>query len=220
MPGKLVVIEGLDGSGKATQAMRLYEFFKSQGRDALAISFPNYNSRSSTLVQMYLNGEIGSLDEVNPFAASSFYSLDRYISYQTEWKARYDDGATIVADRYTTSNISHQMTKFPPEKWADYIGWLTEYEYSLLGLPGPDEVVYLDMHPETSKLLLTKRYHGDEQRKDIHEKDISYMLRCREAALFAANMLNWKIIHCFDENYRPLAVDDIFIKILDNLKHF
>lgn len=220
MPGKLVVIEGLDGSGKATQAMRLYHYFKAQGRDALMISFPNYQSRSSALVQMYLNGEVGSLEEVNPYAASSFYSLDRYISYQTDWKPRYDAGATVVADRYTTSNISHQMTKFPREKWADYIAWLTEFEYSLLGLPRPDEVIYLDMHPETSKDLLAKRYHGDEQRKDIHEKDMQYMLHCREAALFAAERLGWKVVHCFDRQNRPLAIDAVFAHIQEYLQQF
>ncbi|MEG1773669.1 MAG: thymidylate kinase [Oscillospiraceae bacterium] len=209
MNSTLIVLEGLDGSGKATQARLLTDRLSGEGKTAKLISFPDYESKSSTLVQMYLAGEIGSLEQVNPFAASSFYSLDRYISYQTVWKDYYQSGGTIVADRYTTSNLSHQMGKLPREKWEDYIAWLTDYEYRLLGLPEPSMVIYLDMHPEASRLLLEERYQGRVHQTDLHEDNLTYLLACREAALFAAHRLNWHILTCSDEQHRPVPVETV-----------
>lgn len=213
MNAGLIVLEGLDGSGKATQAARLMEHLAGQGRPARKISFPDYANKSSTLVKMYLNGEVGSIEEVNAYAAASFYALDRYVSYRTEWRADYQAGKLIVADRYTTSNLSHQMAKLEKERWEDYIAWLTDYEYRLLGLPRPNLVIYLDMHPEASRLLLAQRYHGDEHKKDLHERDFLYLQSCREAALFAAERLRWTVVRCSDERYRPLPVDDIAAKV-------
>lgn len=209
MKGTLIVIEGLDGSGKATQSDILTEYIKHMGRGAIKISFPDYAHPSSTLVRMYLNGEIGKLGEVNVYAASSFYSLDRYISYQTVWGERYRDGSYVVADRYTTSNLSHQMANLPPERWDDYIDWLTGYEYDLLGLPKPDLVIYLDMHPVASRALLEKRYGGDSSKKDIHEENFNYLLACREAALYAAKKLGWRVIRCDDKDHLPLKIEAI-----------
>lgn len=210
--GRLVVIEGLDGSGKATQAALLLDELRERfagEKKVLKISFPDYQNPSSTLVKLYLNGEIGSLDEVNPFAASSFYSLDRYISYKTIWGEDYRNGAVVVADRYTTSNLSYQMVKCPREEWLDYIRWLSEFEYGKLGLPQPGLVVYLDMHPEASRKLISARYSGDERKRDLHEADFDYLTRCRDAALFAAETLGWKVIPCSDKARNPLLVEQI-----------
>ncbi len=209
MSGSLIVIEGLDGSGKATQTMLLADYFERKGSDIKKISFPDYESRSSALVKMYLNGEIGSLDEVNIYAASNFYSLDRYISYMRVWKNDYLSGKNIIADRYTTSNICHQMSKLPQEQWSSYIEWLEHYEYVMLGLPKPDIVVYLDMAPEASQKLMLSRYSGDEAKKDIHERNVDYLLHCRKAALFAAEKLGWRVVKCSDENNDPLTVDSV-----------
>jgi dTMP kinase len=209
MNARLIVLEGLDGSGKATQAGRLIEHLAQTGRPVRKISFPDYANKSSTLVKMYLNGEIGSIDEVNAYAAASFYAMDRYISYHTGWKADYRAGGVIVADRYTTSNLSHQMAKLAPGQWEGYIEWLTDYEYRLLGLPPPDLVIYLDMHPEASMRLIEGRYQGDEQKKDLHEQNFCYLQACRRAALFAAERLGWTVIGCSDAQHRPLAVDEI-----------
>lgn len=209
MSGRLIVFEGLDGSGKATQAGAFFDSIIKNGADAKKISFPDYDSKSSTLVKMYLAGEIGSLDEVNVYAASNFYSLDRYISFVQHWRADYLGGKTIVADRYTTSNICHQMSKLPREEWKGYIEWLEHYEYVMLGLPAPDVVFYLDMPPEASQKLIANRYHGDESKKDIHENNLRYLLKCREAALFAAEMLGWQIICCADERHDPLPISTI-----------
>lgn len=209
MNGRLIVFEGLDGSGKATQAALAAQRLKDSGQAVRAISFPDYNSESSALVRMYLRGEVGALDEVNVYAASGFYSLDRYISYQREWKNDYAAGRTIIADRYTTSNLCHQMTKLPRAQWMDYIRWLEYYEYVQLALPKPNLVLYLDMHPEASQCLMAQRYHGDEAKKDLHESNRAYLEACREAALFAANTLGWVVLPCSDESHSPYPVEQI-----------
>lgn len=210
----LIVLEGLDGSGKATQTALLTQALAARGNDVRSISFPDYENPSSTLVRMYLNGEIGGLDEVNPFAASSFYSLDRYISYMQSWREDYTAGKLILADRYTTSNFCHQMSKLPHGEWEGYIGWLTGYEYRLLGLPAPDGVIYLDMPPEASQKLLERRYHGDAAKKDLHESNAAYLASCRSAALFAARLLGWQVIPCADAAASPLAIGEIAEAVL------
>ena len=209
MSGSLIVIEGLDGSGKATQTLLLTDYLEHKGLAVKKISFPDYDSQSSALVKMYLNGEIGSLDDVNIYAASNFYSLDRYISYMRVWKNDYLSGKNIIADRYTTSNICHQMSKLPENEWDGYIEWLEHYEYVMLGLPKPDVVIYLDMAPEASQKLMLSRYSGDENKKDLHERNVDYLLHCRKAALFAAEKLGWKVIKCSDKNNDPLAVNSV-----------
>lgn len=218
MAGKLIVIEGLDGSGKATQTKLVLEKLLEERKDVIMVSFPNYESQSSALVKMYLNGEIGELDDVNAFAAASFYSLDRYISYQTNWKSDYLNGSIILADRYTTSNISHQMAKLPKNQWNNFINWINEYEYMLLGIPSPDLVIYLDMPPSATKKLLEKRYENDESKKDLHEKNVEYTLACHQSALFAGEKLGWKIVNCCDSMNEPLTVKIItglILKILE-----
>lgn len=209
MNGRLIVFEGLDGSGKATQAARAVQRLEENGQAVRAISFPDYNSESSALVKMYLRGEVGALDEVNVYAASGFYSLDRYISYQREWKNDYQAGKTIIADRYTTSNLCHQMAKLPRGQWMDYIRWLEYYEYVQLALPKPDLVLYLDMHPAASQRLMARRYHGDEAKKDLHERDRAYLESCRAAALFAADTLGWVVLPCSDAALEPYPADAI-----------
>lgn len=212
MPGKLIVIEGLDGSGKATQTQLLHENFQKRGIEVQKISFPNYAEPSSALVQMYLSGELGThVEDVNAYAASSFYSVDRFASYQRHWKENYLRGGIIIADRYTTSNMVHQMVKLPKEEWDEYLSWLEDFEYHRLQLPKPIEVIYLDMDPMVSKELLKKRYQGDEEKKDLHEADFAYLLRCRETALYSAEKFSWKRILCSDETgpYPPQQIAEL-----------
>lgn len=210
--GTLIVIEGLDGSGKATQAARLTQALRAEGKAVLPISFPDYESKSSTLVRMYLAGEIGGVGEVNAYAASGFYAADRYISFVTGWKKQYLAGHTIIADRYTTSNAAHQMAKLPRGEWDSYLDWLCDYEFKRMELPRPDRVVYLDMDPETSRRLIEGRYKGDAARQDIHERDLDYLAKCREAALYAAGHLGWQVVSCC-ENGEPLPVETIAQRI-------
>lgn len=206
--GHLAVIEGLDGSGKATQATHLSHYLREQGKTVRHIHFPDYDSESSALVRLYLSGELGTTGQVNPYAASSFYAADRYISYQKDWKKDYEAGHTIIADRYVTSNAAHQMSKLPREAWDDYLRWMEDYEYDRLGLPRPKVVIYLDMEPHVSQKLLEKRGRDT----DIHESDLEYLLSCRQAALYACDKLGWRRIRC-DDGKSPLPVMDIFDRV-------
>jgi len=205
--GQLIVIEGLDGSGKATQAQLLAQCLSDRGEHVTQISFPDYKSESSALVRLYLSGGAGDVSNVNAYAASSFYAADRYISYHTDWKKQWDLGYTIIADRYTTSNAVHQMSKLPQEEWDGYLSWLWDFEFNRMGLPRPSLVIYLDMPPESSRELLMLRYDGDESRADAHESNIEYQTLCRRAALFAVEKLSWKRVVCKDDVI--LSVDTI-----------
>ena len=197
MKGKLIVLEGLDGSGKATQAQLLHEALCAQGLAVRKVTFPDYQHPSSTLVKQYLAGEFGSRPEdVNAYAASCFYSVDRYASYKTQWGAFYQAGGIVVADRYTTSNAVHQCAKLPKQQWDEYLAWLFDFEYEKIAIPAPDMVIYLDVAPEVSQKLMTGRYHGDESKKDVHEKDVEYLARSRNAAEFCAAHLGWETVHC------------------------
>jgi len=217
MNGKLISIEGLDGSGKATQTKLLCSNLSERGIQLRHVSFPDYAEPSSALAKMYLNGEFGSdPNEVNAYAASSFYSVDRYASYQRFWKKDYQNGALIVADRYTTSNIVFQLSKLPKSQWDRFIQWLEDYEYCKLGLPRPDLTIYLDMPAEASQKLLINRYHGEESKRDIHESNTPYLRACAESAAYAVKQLNWKVINCADgEN--PRTVEEIHTDVINTI---
>lgn len=192
----LIILEGLDGSGKGTQAELLLQHISAE-KPARLIRFPDYDSPSSSLVKMYLSGEFGSnAENVNAYAASAFYAVDRFASYQTKWKDAYLSGETIIADRYVTSNIVFQLSKLPQKEWDAYMHWLEDLEYGKFGLPRPDRVIYLDVDPKTSQSLLLKRYGGDASKRDIHEADISFLLHCRDCALYAARALGWTVLNC------------------------
>lgn len=210
MNGKLIVIEGLDGSGKTTQLNLLVNKLKQKNiKNIKQIKLPDYDSDSSSLVKMYLAGEFGkSPEDVNAYAASAFYAVDRFANYKTKWKADYENGTLIIADRYTTSNAYHQATKLPESEWKDYFKWLRDFEYNKLGIPEPDMVIYLDMPIEISQKMMTSRYNGDEEKKDIHEANVEYLQHCRKAAKAAATQLGWKVIDCADGN-RPRSIESI-----------
>ncbi len=207
--GRLIVIEGLDGSGKSTQLELLPKSLKNMGIDCKTVSFPAYESNSSALVKMYLGGEFGEKpDDVNGYAASTFFAVDRYASYKTNWGEYYDNGGTVIAGRYTTSNAVHQTSKLPETDWAEFLEWLYEFEYSKMGIPKPDLVIFLDMPTNVSQKLLSKRYNGNETQKDIHERDKEYLDHCRNAAIFTAKYSGWKIVPCAKEG-EPRSVEDI-----------
>lgn len=207
--GRLIVIEGLDGSGKGTQAALLLKRLRESGKDVFEIDLPNYADNSSALVKMYLAGEMGNHPgDVNAFAASTFFAVDRYASFKKFWSKEYESGKIIVANRYTTSNACHQMTKLEKKDWDSFLSWLFDFEYVKLGIPEPDCVVFLDMPVETSQKLLEKRYNNDESKKDVHERDIDYLNHCRDAAIYACEKLGWKRIVCA-EGGEPKSVEKI-----------
>jgi dTMP kinase len=215
---RLIVIDGLDGSGKETQTDLLVKRLSAKTlKPVIRISYPDYESPSSALVKMYLSGEIGEIDQVNVYAASSFYSLDRYIGYFKNWKKHYDAGCYIIADRYTTSNIIYQMPKLDESERSKYIQWLFDFEFGLLDLPRPDKVIYLDMHPEISQKLLEKRYMGNTAKKDIHERNLQYLCRCRHSALKAAELMGWVVVKCYDDDNKPYRMEHISDLIWDGL---
>ena len=216
--GKLIVLDGLDGSGKSTQGKLLKENLLAMGEETILISFPDYQQPSSALVKMYLNGEFSDdPDEVNAYAASSFYAVDRYASFKKFWQTPYEEGKTVIATRYVSSNAIHQMGKLPESDWEDYLRWIEDYEYKKLGLPAPDLVVFLDMNREVSDQLLSHRYGGDESKKDIHERNRSYLEKCRKTARFAASRQDWEVILC-DDGEKPLPIETITGKILSVMR--
>lgn len=213
MSGKLIVIEGLDGSGKSTQLNFLYEKLRHLEMGVCKIKLPNYDDRSSELVKMYLDGRFGkNPQDVNVYAASSFFAVDRYVSYNCYWKDDYLNGKLILADRYTTSNAYHQIIKLPRDGWDAYLQWLQDYEYNKLGIPKPDIVIYLDMPVAISQKLMTARYSGDEVKKDIHEKNLEYLNQCTVAAAYVCKALQWTRVLCVESD-KLLTVEEISEKI-------
>lgn len=215
--GRMIVIEGLDGSGKSTQIALLKEYLDSKGCAYRQIKLPDYEDPSSTLVRMYLGGAFGNKPEdVGAFAASAFFAVDRFASFKQHWQADYEADKLILADRYTTSNAYHQLEKMPREDWDSYIQWLEDFEYVKLGIPKPDMVIYLDMPIEVSQQLMSLRSEKTGEKKDVHEADVGYLHRCREAAMYAAEKMGWHVIKCA-ENGKPLSVETIAQMIADSL---
>lgn len=215
---KLIIIEGLDGCGKSTQTALIEKYLKSENVAFKKIKLPDYDSPSSTLVKMYLGGEFGrDADSVNAYAAGAFYAVDRFASYKLGWKKDYEDGTLILADRYATSNSIYQMEKLEPSQWDEYLDWSADFEYNKIGIPKPDLVIYLDMPVEISQRLMTSRYDGDENKKDVHEANVAFLNRCRASALYAAEKQGWVVINCSD-GVNPLPVKEIHNKIVQYVK--
>ncbi|MBR6677089.1 MAG: deoxynucleoside kinase [Clostridia bacterium] len=212
--GKFIVIEGLDGSGKTTQGKLLAQRLRNEGMTVRELSFPCYGEKSASLVEMYLGGELGSSpSDTNGYAASTLYAADRYISYVTDWKKDIESKDTVVlATRYTTANAYHQLSKLETSEWEGFMAWLYDFEFSKLGLPKPHRVVLLSMNPEISSENVKDRSQATGQKMDIHEKDKAYLLRCREAARFAAEADGWAVIECAP-NGTLLPIDLINNKI-------
>jgi len=209
MSGKLIVIEGLDGSGKATQTMLLGNYLNDKNIPFVKLSYPNYDSPSSALVKMYLSGDIAEdPDKVNPYAAALFYAADRCADFIKYHKETYDNGGLFIADRYATSNAIYQTAKLKREEWDAYIDWLYDLEYVKLQIPKPDKVIYLDMSVDVSQKLLYSRYNGDNSKRDIHESNVEFLKKCRETALYCADKLNWTVIKC-DDGISPLSPGEI-----------
>lgn len=218
--GSIIVIDGLDGSGKTTQFEIIKNTLSEQNMTVKAISFPDYEQPSSTLVKMYLKGEFSKKPEdINAYAASSFYAVDRYASFKLFWEENYNNGELILASRYVSSNAIHQMVKLEKALWDDYLKWLEEYEYEKLGIPRPNIVIFLDMPVSISQKLMLDRYLGDQSKKDIHEANVSYLEECRSSALYAAKKLGWIIIEC-SKNNQPKSVNEISDDIMNTINSF
>ncbi|WP_369716701.1 dTMP kinase [Leptotrichia sp. HSP-536] len=204
--GKLIIIEGTDGSGKQTQTELLYKKLKEiKGEEKVKkISFPNYESRASEPVKMYLAGEFGKTAEsVNAYAASVLYSIDRFASFKTEWEEFYNNGGIVISDRYTISNMIHQVPKILDENEKEkYLEWLVDLEWRKIGIPKPDIVFFLDIPFEFSQKLMKNRENKitGEKKKDIHEKDGNYLKNAYETAKELSVKYGWNVISCVNRD--------------------
>lgn len=201
--GKLIVIEGTDGSGKQTQSDLLYNYFKNEeNKNVMKLTFPDYESETSTLVKMYLEGKFGSsADSVDPKIASVFYAADRYASYKTKWEAfSKEEDNIIIFDRYVTSNMVHQAAKIIDiSAKNEYLDWIYDFEYNVMGLPKPDKIIFLNMRFDLAQMLMRNRANKitNESTKDIHERDVEYMRKCYENACYVSDKYHWNEIKCF-----------------------
>ena len=215
MKGKLIIIEGSDGSGKATQTKKLYDRLEQNNYNIKKVEFPNYNSESSALVKMYLRGDFGKhAEDVDPYICSTFFAVDRYASFKTEWEEFYNNGGIIICDRYTTSNMIHQASKMEVEERDKYLEWLNDLEFNLYKIPKPDCVIFLDVPVEMSQKLMKDRNNKitGESEKDIHESDFDYLKKSYENSLYIAKKYDWQRINCIkDDNMR--TIDDIHEEI-------
>ena len=221
--GKLFVIDGTDGSGKQTQFEKLKERLEKDGVDYRTVSFPNYDSPSSSLVKMYLSGEFGTdAQEISPYIASTFYAADRYATFQTGYKKYYEDGGIILADRYTTANMVHQAGKIKDKEERDkFLKWLWDFEFKLYGLPVPTEVFFLNMPTEKALELMKDRKNkfDENAKKDIHESNEKHMKDAYEAACDVAKEYNWFEIKCMKDN-KLRTIDDIHEEIYEEVKKY
>lgn len=219
MKGKLIIIEAGDGSGKATQAEKLYNRLKTENKMVWKVSFPDYKSDSSALIKMYLNGDFGdSPDAVNPYAASAFYAVDRYASYKKEWGDFYRQGGIIIADRYTTSNMVHQAVKIHLQEERDaFLDWLWDLEFIKFGLPIPDDVIFLDMPPVYSRMLREERAKAAGQIPDIHERDEQYLRNCYVTYCSVAAKYHWHTVSCIRQD-KVKTVEEIHEEIYQRIQ--
>ena len=211
--GKLIVIEGTDGSGKSTQFKLLTQRLENEGRAFRQLEFPQYAEPSSALIKMYLGGEFGTKpSDVNAYAASAFYAVDRYASNKKVWGDWDEQGGLVVSGRYTTSNAVHQASKEPNEKRGEFLKWLYEFEYDKLGLPCPDLVIYLDVPTDYTEKMMRKREADTHTSADIHEKDLAYLTTCRRSGREAAAFYGWTVIDCV-RNDAMRSIEDIHEEI-------
>ena len=213
--GKVIVIEGSDGSGKATQTKLLYEYLVNKGKQVKMVTYPNYESPSSALVKMYLGSEFGEdAFAVNPYVASSFFAVDRFASYLKEWKEFYEAGEdrVVICDRYVTSNMLHQTAKLDSvEEKLQFLDWEYDFEFVKGGLPVPDCVFFLDVRPETTFRLMKDRENKitHEAKKDIHEANREFLIRSYENSMLLSEKYGWKKIECCDGEGNMKSIAEI-----------
>ena len=219
--GKLFVIDGTDGSGKQTQFQKLQERLDKEGIEYKTVSFPNYDSPSSSLVKMYLSGEFGeNAKDVSPYIASTFYAADRYATYKKDLEEYYNNGGLILADRYTTANMVHQAGKISDEKEREkFLNWLWDFEFNLYGLPVPTEAFFLNMPPEYAFKLMENRKNKftHEDKKDIHERDKNHIIDSYNAACSLVDKYNWYEVKCVKED-KLRTIEDIHEEIYNEIK--
>lgn len=221
--GKIFVIDGTDGSGKQTQFQRLEERLSDENVKYRVVSFPNYESSSSSLVKMYLSGEFGeNAKDVSPYIASTFYAADRYATYKRYFEEYYNEGGIILADRYTTANMVHQAGKIKDKKEREkFLNWLWDFEFNLYGLPVPTKTFFLNMPPDYAMKLIEDRENKftHELQKDIHERDKGHIVDSYNAACDLVDTYDWYEVKCV-ENGKVRTVQEIHEEIYKEIKKY
>lgn len=221
--GKIFVIEGTDGSGKQTQFRKLQQRFDEENIKYRVVSFPNYDSPSSSLVKMYLSGEFGeNPKDVSPYIASTFYAADRYATFKKYFEDYYNQGGIILADRYTTANMVHQAGKIEDkEERKKFLDWLCDFEFNLYGLPKPTKTIFLNMPPEDALHLIENRANKftHQTQKDIHERDKSHIIDSYNAACDVVDEYDWHEIKCIKDN-KIRTIQDIHEEIFQEIKKY
>lgn len=211
--GKLIVIEGIDGSGKSTQASLFFKKFKKEGYKVKFIKFPRYDNFFGKMVRRYLDGEFGKAGEVSPYLASTLYAFDRWESRE-KIMGWLKQGYAVVCDRYADSNKIHQAGKLRNKKdKTQLLKWLNVLEYQVLKIPRPDIVFYLDVKVEIALQLI----ESQGKKKDIHESDAEYLRASQTEARWLAKKLGWVKINCI-KNGKILPPQEIRKKIWSSLK--
>ena len=211
--GKLIVLEGTDGSGKSTQFRLMAERLTNENRQFHRLVFPRYSQESSALIRMYLKGDFGTKpSDVNAYTASAFFAVDRFASYKQDWGQWYEEGGLVLSDRYTTSNAVHQASKEEGAARQDFLKWLYEFEYDKMGLPKPDLIVYLDVPTDFTEKMMRGREAATGTTADIHEQDMQYLATCRETGREAAVFYGWTVIECVRDG-RMRSIEDIHEEI-------
>lgn len=219
--GKIIVIEGLDGSGKQTQSEKLFKRLEDEGKKIMKIAYPRYENQSSSLVKMYLSGEFGkNANDVSAYIASTFYAVDRYASYKQDYEEFYKNGGIVLLDRYVTANMVHQSSKIDNlEEKEKFLNWLSDFEYGMFGLPKPDKVFFLNIPPKVSQQLIKERENkfSHEKQKDIHEKDENYLKHAYDNACYLIKKYGWDEINCTADGTLR-TIDDIHEEIYSKVK--
>lgn len=218
----LIVIDGADGAGKQTQSALLAERFKKEGWKVEQIQFPQYNVKSSGLVEEYLSGKYGTADEVGPYRASIFFACDRYDG-SFKIKKWLKDGKIVISDRYVTANMGHQGAKINDQtERKKYFDWLYNLEYNIFELPKPDLNIILHVPAQIAFHLIQERQRDvcDKKTKDIHEEDYNHIKKAVNTYLQMAEIFsNLTLIECVKEgNLMPR--EEISELIWEKVNHY
>ena len=219
--GQLIVIEGVDGSGKQTQTQLLYDRLVKAGEKVMKISYPRYDKKSSAMVKLYLEGAFGQdPGTISPYIASTFYAADRYASYKEDYEDFLTQGGLVLVDRYTTSNMVHQAGKIKdPDERKRFLDWLWDFEFNLYGLPIPDQVFFLNIPPEINQQLIKNRNNKitGQQQKDIHESSPEHLRDSYQSALALVAEYGWTEINCVKNN-QLRSIESIHQEIWECIK--
>lgn len=207
--GKLIVLEGIDGSGKRTQLELLAPALGARGIGCTRVSFPRYGGFFGKLVARFLNGEFGSLADVDPHFSALLYAGDR-LEFRPQLESTLAAGQTVLADRYIASNLAHQGARVPREKRSEFLAWLKQLEYEIYALPAEDLVIYLRVPAvEAHGMVGQKAARGyTELRRDLQEADLAHLDAAAEVYDALARQPNWVKIDCFDAASRRMRTPE------------